>query len=340
MDQPGWRVGSMGGLLLAVLIVAPGSARAEQNVDDRALATVLFHEGRALLTEGRIAEACLKLEESQRLDPSGGTLLNLALCHEQEGRLAHAWTEFNDARALARSGGRRDREQAADEHIGALAPRLSKLTVVVSPSVNTDGLRIECDGRALGRGAWSTPMPIDGGEHVVRATATGKRPFATTIVIGKESDAQTVEIPVLADAPVAAAAEPVPSSSARPFHAPEPVAVSASASVGTGAPRLRRTLAYTVGGAALVQLALAGYFGWRAYAGKCQNESCTGQEVTVNNDAVRAADTATVLTITGVASAVVGTYLFVTSRRPPVSATEPKLTLNISDRGLTIGGRF
>src|SRR4051812_44124092 len=137
----------VGCVLAAVLGCAVGGAQAEPTADDKALATVLFQEGRALMSGGHVAEACVKLEESQRLDPSGGTLLNLALCHEQEGRLARSWSEFNDAAALARGDGRRDREPAANDHALALAPRLSTLTVIVPAAADVNGLRIERDGR-------------------------------------------------------------------------------------------------------------------------------------------------------------------------------------------------
>jgi hypothetical protein len=62
------------------------------------------------LTEGRVSDACPKFEESHRLDPSGGTILNLALCHEKEGKLARSWSEFNEASAFARRDYRADRE--------------------------------------------------------------------------------------------------------------------------------------------------------------------------------------------------------------------------------------
>src|SRR5436190_16324151 len=168
--------------LAAVLVLASfvsmGRARAEPSPEERALATTLFQEGRALMAVRKFGEACAKLEESQRLDPSGGTILNLALCHEQEGRLASAWSEFNEAALAARRDGRHDREQEALGHVRALEPRLSRLTIVVPARIQVDGLRVERDGRELGRGAWSTAMPVDGGEHRVRATATGRDPFA------------------------------------------------------------------------------------------------------------------------------------------------------------------
>jgi hypothetical protein len=300
--------------IVLIGLAAAGRAEAETSADDKALATVLFKEGRALMAEGRLALACPKFEESHRLDPGGGTILNLALCHEQEGLLARSWSELNEAAAFARRDRRPDREAMAVEHARALEPRLSTLTIVVPASARMEGLRIERDGREVGQASWSTAMPVDGGDHVVRATAPGKQPFASTVVVGKEGDAHTVEIP-----PLQAIAAVV-----------APAATSASATVvaplvdrGPAPTNRRRTLAWTVGGAGLAQLGIAGYFALRAADKRhqsdlaCPDGRCDQRGVQLNDEAGRAADVATVLTITGLASVATGIYLLATSRRAP-----------------------
>jgi hypothetical protein len=327
-------------LLVAVASCwAGGAVHAEPTADEEALATVLFQDGRALMSQGRTDEACLKLQESQRLDPSGGTSLNLALCHEQQGRLARSWSEFNDAAALARRDGRRDRQLAAQDHAASLAPRLSRLTVVVPAGAEIRGLRIERDGWELGRGAWSTAMPVDGGEHVVRATAPGKRPFETTVVIGKESDRQTVVIPVLA-----AGVPPIPSgppavvSPGWPRATPvaTPLIPRPAPGDGESSPGgVRRAVGWALGGAGLVQLGLGGYFGWRAFDKHCANDWCGTED-----QARRAADASTVLTLTGIASAAAATYLLLTSRGTSRPSTESKLIVGIGRRGLAVRGFF
>ena len=75
-------------------------------------ADALFQEGRRLLDAGDATAACPKFEESQRLDPGLGTLLNLADCYERTSRLALALAPFRRAEGQARrlgavSGGAR-----------------------------------------------------------------------------------------------------------------------------------------------------------------------------------------------------------------------------------------
>ena len=332
--------------LFALLLA--GSAEADPGAEDRALATALFQEGRALMSEGRIAEACPKLAESHRLDPSGGTILNLALCHEQEGLLARSWSEFHEAISFARRDARSDREQAAESHVRALEPRLSKLTIVVPESARVDGLRIERDGRELGQASWSTAMPVDAGKHTVWAGAPGMKPFTTTIVIGAESDAQSVEVPRLT---AAQAAPPAVAIASAPAESSPPVPAAAvpgkdRARGGTA----RRAIAWSLGGAGLVQWGAAGYFGLRAFRkhadsnSACPDGHCTPHGVALNDESRRAADTSTVLAITGLTTIAASVYLLLTSPTNPGvalrSRVPPRFALGTSGSTVLLQSRF
>src|SRR5678816_498104 len=72
---------------------------------DPAGAQALFDQARELTRQGRFAEACPKLQESNRLDPGIGTQFHLADCYEQSGRIASAWAAFLEVASQARATG-------------------------------------------------------------------------------------------------------------------------------------------------------------------------------------------------------------------------------------------
>src|SRR5262245_21114637 len=83
----------------ALLLLAEG-AHAEPSKEDVAKADQLFREAQLLVQKGNLTEGCSKYAESQRLDPANGTLLNIALCHEKEGKLGTAYKELQELSGL------------------------------------------------------------------------------------------------------------------------------------------------------------------------------------------------------------------------------------------------
>lgn len=87
-------------------------------------AETLFREGRAAADEGNYLVACPKFEESYKLDPAPGTLLNLADCEENRGQLVKAWQHFRQLH---------DRLPATDERKSVAATRARALEQRLPP---------------------------------------------------------------------------------------------------------------------------------------------------------------------------------------------------------------
>jgi len=185
---------------------AASSAVGVSSERDAVVAQSLFERGRELMEEGDYAQACPLLAESQKLDPGGGTLLNLGICYEREGRLATAYSTLNRAVSQAIRDGRDERQAVARERLDAIRPRLSKIVVIVSDASRVPGLSIRLDGVALGRAAWGTGSAADRGEHEVLVEAPGHEPWRTRVNITDEASTSEVRVPVLT--PAASAKRP------------------------------------------------------------------------------------------------------------------------------------
>jgi hypothetical protein len=167
-------------------LLCGGRAVAEESEAAR-----LFQEGRALLVEGRFAEACSRLEQSQQLEPRLGTKLNIAFCQERLGKLGTAWRVFQEALRSARAEGDVAREAFAKSRMDALAPRLPSLKVR-APSA--DQLTLLLDGAALAPAQWNTELPVDPGEHTLVAAFIGEEYWRRTVTL-RESEHVDVAIP-------------------------------------------------------------------------------------------------------------------------------------------------
>ena len=327
---------------LLTLAFALGSSLA--HAGDAATAEALFREGRTLMDAGNYTAACPKLAESYAQDPATGTLLALGMCQERAGQTASAWATYSEAAGRAKRDGRADRERAARDHMAALEPKLSHLTIDVDPSAAAlAGLSVRRDGHEIGAGAWGASVPIDPGEHLVEATAPGRRAFSTKINVAAQAAAQTVHIPALAP-------EPTSGRAAAGSAAGEMQPGDAKTAPRTVAPL--RMPGLIIGGVGLVTLGVSGFFALRA--GSLNNESKENGHCDAQNqcdetggekrdDAKAAANVATVTVLAGGALTALGVTLFLLKPRQEQthSATLQALPLlGPEQAGMVVRGRF
>lgn len=316
---------------LAVIIAIAGSdAIAQPSPEDKAVAESLFRDGRRLMDEGKFKDACRKLEESQRLDPADGTLLNLAVCHEKEGRVATAWGEFMTAMTTARRDGRTDRESLARERIQAIEPLLPRLSIEVPQAVRIPGLQVLRNGTLLQQGGWDTPIPIDPGEVLVEAKAEGYKPWKATVKV-ELSKSERVTVPKLELAPEA----PAPTASVGLGTPPPPPPSSG-----------KKVTGLILGGVGLVAVGVGGYFGIRASSKRSDSddlcpvvngkEQCTAAGVDLNDQAKTSARIADVSMGLGAVALIAGAYLYFTSPSAPASESASKTAKGKPLRGLPV----
>jgi hypothetical protein len=317
-------------LVLFFCLLAP-SAWADSG--DAAAAEALFSEGKRLMDEGKYAEACPKLAESQRLDPGTGTLLNLATCYENAGQVASAWSTWLSAASSARTAGQSDREILAREQATALEPKLGRLTIVVPPEKRPQGLTVERDGVALSHATWGTALPTDAGEHRIVVKAPGYEPYETAAIV-VDGQAAEITIPELVKAP-----EPPPA----PAEA-APAAVPAD----QGAGSTTRTLGYVLGGVGIVGLGVGTVFGILAINTNDQSKaeclepaytSCNADGVTLRNQAMTYGNVSTVAIIAGAALTATGAVLVITSPKKR-GATAAKVEPMFGGARLVLSGAF
>jgi hypothetical protein len=302
------------GLLLMCVASRPAHAASPA-------AEALFEEGRRLLEAGRTDEACLKLAESLAQEVSSGTLLNLALCHETQGKVATAWAEYRAAARLARQQGRVDRAEAADQRALGLEPKLPRLTLTAEHPLA--GLKVLIDDIAIGEGALGVAVPIDAGPHRVAASAPGHVTWTTEVPIAA-AEQRELAIPALEPEPAPVVAPAAPAAvAARPQPRPAPIRVTAKVTPprsSSGA----ATAGWIVGGVGIVGIGVGTVFGLRSLAsydkakGLCENFRMCGKASI--DDRVAAEHEAWVSNVAfGVALVAAGTgaYLILSSRAHP-----------------------
>jgi serine/threonine-protein kinase len=294
-------------LFLALLCTSAG---AQASREEKAAAHAAFQAGHELLRAGRHAEACPKLEESQRLDPQLGTLLNVAECYAHTGRTASAWVAFSEAGATA-ARLRDPRAEKIRKRAAELEPGLSRLVIQVEAPVA--GLEIRRNGQLVREPLWRTALPVDPGEHLVEASAPEHVSWQDKIAVAADAPTTSVVVPPLAPVP-----PPAPPPIAPPASPPAPAPIAPPAPetepVTPADPTGQIVAGIVVGGLGLAGVATGAAF---AVIAKDRNDEsllhCQKQDETICDpagvelrDEARTAQTVAIVSFAAGGAAVVG----------------------------------
>ncbi len=186
-------------LMTLVTGLLMGHEASAQPGANKAAADALFAEGRSLMDQHKYAEACVKFAESERFEGAVGTSLNLGECHEKLGHTASAYGAFGEAKRLAALRKDAEREAHAAERRAAIEPRLSRIALSVPSHAAT--VKVFLDDQELGAGAIGAAIPVDPGQHRVRAIAPDKPTFDKEFAVGAGPVTVAVEVVFPGDKP-------------------------------------------------------------------------------------------------------------------------------------------
>lgn len=158
---------SLAPLLLVLLASSASTAfAAGKSKGDEA-----FEKGRSFLAAGDYSGACAAFEESRQLDPAPGTVLNLGICNEKQGKYVDAVEHYKNA-ALAFGKGAASARADAERRASEAERKIALVIVKRSPELPADA-RISINGRQLKAEELDQPMRIDPGPVELAIDADG-----------------------------------------------------------------------------------------------------------------------------------------------------------------------
>lgn len=179
-------------LAFALGALAPVAAHGQASPQ----AEALFRDGKQLMKEGKLGEACAAFEGSERAEHNVATVLSLADCREKNRQYASAWALFLQADSQTRADpSKAALNTTAKRRARALEPRMSYLTINVPDESRIPDLLVTRDGAPVDPAEWNRAIPADGGSHVIAGKAPGHESWSTTVMLQPEGDKQAVEVP-------------------------------------------------------------------------------------------------------------------------------------------------
>lgn len=189
--------------------------------------------------------------------------------------------------------------------------------MTVTHTAGTDGLQVRLNGAVVDRSQLGKPIPLDGGDQIIEATAANRKPWRAHVVLAARADAKTIVIPALESAdpqPLHAAEAAAPSVAARgagasesaariPREAAESSRISAEEWVGLG----------TIG-LGIVGLGIGAVFAVQAASeSEAPNQSCDGAVCTYRAGGDDARDVALLSLVAGGVLAASGLVIYLST---------------------------
>jgi hypothetical protein len=175
-------------LIIALALGSALSARPAQANTNEDIARDLFREGAALAQQGAWEQALDRYTRSLKLKAASLTLYSMGVAQKQLGKLVEARESFSGFLAEPSSAATQPYEQPAKSAIEEIDARLGRLTIQVTPSDIPD-LVVRIDGVRIPNAELSVPRPINPGPHRIAASASGRAPWRSSILV---RDGETV----------------------------------------------------------------------------------------------------------------------------------------------------